>query len=170
MKKYCRHLSVGTVIIVILLCLSAYASDIHESVVFYDGLELKGELEGGQRFFLCIDMMHYNKDIKEKPSKFWGFDKDYPTYVIKKLTLTVDGKKVIIPPKAIEDIADIVLPYGVFLMQKGKDVLLHVKGGDGAGAYHATFTIKRQRVVSRVISFINTEGLDMKEMESYADH
>lgn len=133
-------------------------SSAEEKVVDYDCMKLCGYLSNGERFELVIIIEPFKNDNIKKIDHFYGFDKDKPTYVIKELSVMIDGVKQLIPKEGIEDLADIILPRGVYLMQNNNEVDLYIRGGDAAGGYTAILKLYNNKLIARVIKTINVDG------------
>jgi len=148
-----------SIILLFLFVKSALATDAEaEKVVFYNGIKLYGKLNDKSDFVVSLFMEPY-KDTKVKySSKFWGYDKPQPTNIIKELSVIIRGKKLIIPENAIKDLADIIIPEGLFLMQTSRTIVLYIEGGDAAGSYTAALKFVDGKLVSRTIEFMNSEG------------
>jgi hypothetical protein len=129
-----------------------------EQVVFYNGIRLYARTADDRALEVALFLEPYQRGKSKPVLRFWGFDKEEPSWIIGEITLRVAGKEAIIPQKAIADLADIVLPGGFYLSTKGDAILLHFSGGDGAGSYHAAFRFIDKRMISRTITFINQEG------------
>jgi hypothetical protein len=148
-----------TISIILFVPLNCFGIDTSsDKVVFYDGVALYGKLNNGTQFESTIFIESY-KDVGSKPiKKFWGFDRDKPTYSIKTIKLTIGGKDALIPDEAIIDLADVTLPRGLYIMQNKQELVLYIKGGDAASAYKAALRFRDYKLVSRTIEFLNTEG------------
>jgi hypothetical protein len=123
-----------------------------EQVVFYNGVKLYGKLNDNSNFEIALFIKPYNNKIKYN-YKFWGNNYPEPSYVIKELSVIVKGKKLIIPGDAIKDLADLIIPWGLYLMQTPRTIVLYIKGGDGESAYKAALKFVNNRLVSRTIEF-----------------
>lgn len=129
-----------------------------DKVVFYNGVTLYGKLNDGTEFESTIFIEPYKDDGSKPIEKFWGFDREKPTYSIKTIKLKIDRKDALIPNGAIVDLADVTLPRGLYLMQNKYELVLYISGGDAASAYKAALRFKDNKLVSRTIEFVNTEG------------
>ena len=127
-------------------------------VVFYDGVKLYGKLRDNSDFEVSLFLEPYKKDGSKCTSKFWGFDRDKPTYVINELSVIIGGSKTIIPKETINDLTDVILPMGLYLVQTSSATILYIRGGDGVSSYKAALKFVDNRLVSRTIEFKNPEG------------
>jgi hypothetical protein len=126
--------------------------------VFYDGMKLHAKAGDGRALEASVFLKPYEKGKSKPVPKFWGFDKEEPSWMIKEVSLRIGGSQAIIPQKAIADLADITLPGGFYIQTTKEAILLYLSGGDGAGSYDAVFRFIGKRLISRTITFINEEG------------
>jgi hypothetical protein len=140
-----------------------------EQIVLYNELTLGGKLVDGTEFKLLISIAPCSENNFPVSGKFWGVDSVKPEHIIKSLSLIINNKEILIPKNAIADLADVNLPYGVYLMQNSNAIILYLKGGDAAGAYTAALKVHGGRVVARTINFVNNEGELGQVISEYND-
>jgi hypothetical protein len=156
--KYMHVIIILTLMITVIPSVCFGGDKAIEKVVFYDGMTLYGKLNDGIKFKVSIFIEPYRDNGAKVINKFWGFDRDKPTFLIKSIRLSIGGKDVKIPAEAFKDLADIILPSGLYIMQKKEAVVLYIKGGDAAGSYKASLRFNNNKLVSRTIEFVNPEG------------
>lgn len=134
--------------------------DLVEKTVTYNGIVLSGLLNDFSKYEVSVFLKKYksNEGSKKIDHQFWGVDGELPENIIDKMSLMIGGKDVPFPSKAFDDLSNIILPTGIYLMQKDNAVVLYLKGGDGAGAYTAVFEILHNKLIRRTIQFVNSEG------------
>ena len=149
-------------VVAAVFCLVALVRDDCEAdmrkVVSYDEISLSGILNDGSRFVLSISIEPYLNEDGSSIKKFWGRDELTPGYLIDRFYFSINGNEILIPREAISDLADINIPYGVYLMQNERNVAIYLKGGDAAGAYTAKLNVVGSNLVSRVIEYMNSDG------------
>lgn len=124
-------------------------------VVNYFAVALEGEMQNGKKFEAQIRTAPY----EGAATTFWGTDGWKPRRTIDKLTVTIAGRIIEIPEAAISDLADLTLPAGFYLMDRGSgNATVTLQGGDGSAAFTAILLVEGDRVVSRTIEFVNAEG------------
>lgn len=153
--------------IFLLLLFSAYAySD--EQVSVYSYMSVGGRLADDQSFKATIDLKDFDCKAKdEKEFVYWGVDGYCPTTVVERIGFWVGGKEVPFPDKIYNDMADVSLPLGFYVMQEGGEIKLYVRGGDGVASYKAVFLISSGKVKSRLVEYMDGEGdlaTDLKEL------
>ena len=166
--KYDKYLIILSFVLIFIFNQGSIASGGEmEKVVYYNGVTLLGKLQDNSKFEVKILLENYKGDASRPALKFWGYDRWKPTYIIKEFKVVFNGKEAVIPKKNIIDLCDINLPDGFYLMQTKNAVLIHIDGGDGISAYHADLRIEGNRLVSRTIEFINSEGERDKKTTIY---
>jgi hypothetical protein len=135
-----------------------------EMVVDYSAVALEGQMQKGEKFEARIRMAPYQGGA----TTFWGTDGWKPKRTIEKLTVTIGGRAIAIPEAAISDLADITLPTGFYVMDRGSGTAaVYLRGGDGSAAFTAILLIEGDRVVSRTIEFVNAEGNRDRKTQNY---
>ncbi len=131
-----------------------------EIPVDYDSVRMTGKLRGtGASFTVYVRCVPFKQAARPISSvEYLGTDGQDPNCVVQSMSLTLNGKPVQFLAKSYADLADVTLPRGVYLTTRGNIVVLHVLGGDGAGAYKARYLIERQRLVAREIEQLNDKG------------
>lgn len=134
--------------------------NVSEKGVECDGIVFTGFFEDYSKYEFSLFLKAYNKKEVDEKIKyhFWGVDAEVPNTVIAKIGFTINNKHILFPTEAFGDLCDVILPCGVYLMQKDKVVLVYLKGGDAAGAYTAIFEFSHERLIKRTIQFVNPEG------------
>jgi hypothetical protein len=149
----------ATVLFLLLFPQTVFSQDKEVAqVVFYDGMKLYAKAGDGRTLEASVFLEPYQKGKSRSVSKFWGFDKEEPSWMIKEISLRIGGSRAIIPQISIADLADITLPGGFYIETTKKTVLLYLSGGDGAGSYDAVFRFIGKSLISRTITFTNEEG------------
>ena len=157
--KYEKYLIVLSFVLIFIFNQGSIASGGEmEKVVYYNGVTLLGKLKDNSKFEVKILLENYKDDGSKAALKFWGYDKERPTYIIKEFKAVFNGVEASIPKKEIMDLCDIILPGGFYLMQTSNAVVIYLDVGDGISSYKAALRIEGNRLVSRTIEFINREG------------
>jgi hypothetical protein len=78
--------------------------------------------------------------------------------LVSELELTLNSRSVTIPPPALSGLSDAAIPLGVYLSTQGQEVVVHLKGGDGEGAYEARLFVADGRVVRREVHTYDKDG------------
>jgi hypothetical protein len=130
-----------------------------ERAADYASVVLTGKLRdaGKTPFRLEIDCIAL-RESKGASREYLGTDGETPRCVLGTLSLALGGKEVRFPKVGVEDLGNIAIPQGVYLTSRADTVVLHVRGGDGAGAYKARFLIDGYRVTAREIERLDREG------------
>src|SRR6266404_637128 len=129
----------------------------------YESVTLVGTLRGTapRRFEItidCIPLDRANTQIHSAPgTKLLGLATDgYKTRcVVQTFAVKLNGTAINLPDKSRSDLADLVLPSGVYATSRSQYLVLHVKGGDGDTAYEVRFIIDGQRLVARELDQAN---------------
>ena len=153
-------------IIACLVIVGSYADNI-EQTSRYRSMAISGELSTGEKFSAFIELFKVKCDVYNSKKHFYGIDRPCPDTQIGKLELRISDKAVEIPKEKYQDLADISLPLGFYVMQLGKEVRLYVKGGDGIAAYTAGFHIVDGKLVARSIEEMNPSGEMEKKIIYY---
>ncbi len=133
----------------------------------YESVTLVGTLRGTEhrRFEITIDCIPLDRSSDRRThsapgAKLLGLATDgYKTRcVVDTFSLKLNGSAVNLPDKSRSDLADLVLPSGVYATSRGQYLVLHVKGGDGDTAYEARFIVDRQRLLARELDQTNKDG------------
>jgi len=127
----------------------------------YDSVQMSGKLRNsGTSFSVYLKCIPVNQATKEAAAsvKYLGTDGAVPNCVVDSMSLTLNGRPIQFPAKTYADLVDVTLPRGVYLTTRGNTVVLHVFGGDGAGAYKVRYLIERQRLAAREIEKLNEKG------------
>ena len=113
-------------------------------------LRVEGTLRSGTSYRLVLREGVYRRAPGERSDdgSRWGIDGGFPWTYITDLTLTIGSRRVLIPRKSFSDLVNITRA-GV--SEKGKSILVTVAGGDAAGSFDATFTIRGYRLVERMV-------------------
>jgi len=150
------------IVMVLFLCqFNAFSdSNTSEKVVECNGIVFTGFLNDNSKYKCSLFLKEYNEKEEENKIKkhFWGVDAARPKYVIDKIDFTINNKHILFPTEAFNDLCDVILPCGVYLMQKDNVILIHLKGGDAAGAYTAILEFSNKKLIKRTIQFVNSEG------------
>ncbi len=141
----------------------AAQSSSHELAADYSSIVLGGNLRGaGNKPFRlqmdCFASTGQQASAARRSFDYLGTDGEAPRCIISKLNLTIAGKPIRFPERGLEDIANVTIPTGVYLTTRGDTVVLHVRGGDGTGAYKVRFLIERGRITAREIETLDPEG------------
>jgi len=125
-----------------------------ETVVAYDGVKLSGRLKTDRRFELFIENVPTNSVLATSANpktRNLGFHEDPSAVniIIKDIILVIDGKNIEIPKNTYEDLWNVILPRGVYLMESGPHALIYLEGGDGESSYTARLIIEGDRVLRR---------------------
>jgi hypothetical protein len=151
----------------VLLCLLwlglAAAQTPSEILADYQSMDLAGRLrQGGPRFDLVISCVPFRLSRASRGAlrsgQFLGTDGREPQCVVETFLLKLNGTAVDIPIRSYSDLADVALPRGVYLTGERSLVVVHVQGGDGAGAYKARFMIEGHHLVSREVEQLDESG------------
>ncbi len=151
-----------SIILLLVFARSTFATAAEtEKVVFYNGVKLYGKLNDNSDFEIALFIKPFNNKIKFN-YKFWGSDYPEPRYIIKELSVIVKGQKLIIPRDAIKDLADLSLPWGLYLKQTTGAIVIYIEGGDGVSAYRAALKFVNNKLVSRTIEFGEGDSVTTK--------
>ena len=77
-------------------------------------------------------------ECHEVDAGMWGMDGGVPLFVTETFRVSIDGKPFPIPQKFYKDLTN---THAVNAREEKEKVILELKGGDGAGAYTARFTL-----------------------------
>ena len=139
----------------LLLLVATNAFSAPEQVVDYEGCELRGHLRDAARtgFVLRLRDAPYSAAAQAArgPTHWWGTDSGRPRRVTAELSLVLGGRPVVVAHRAYADLGDPIIPGGVSLSQSGRDLLLHLDGGDAAGSFRAKFVFRGGRLLRREV-------------------
>jgi hypothetical protein len=132
----------------------------------YESMTLVGTLRGTEQknfeiTINCIPLSRAHRAAHSMPpAKLLGLATDgYKTRcVVETLSLRLNGDAINLPDKSHYDLADLMLPTGVYVTSRGQSFVLHIKGGDGVTAYEARLIVEGQRLVARELDQIDQDG------------
>ena len=140
----------------------------------YFSAVLRGNLRGagGKPFRLQIECVSSKgqKSSAVNPNEYLGTDGEPPRCIISKLKLTISGNPILFPKRGVHDLANATIPTGVYLTTYADTVVLHLRGGDGSGAYKVRFIIEHGRVTAREVESLDSEGKPHIRREDLRDH
>jgi hypothetical protein len=138
--------------------LSAHAEDCPTKARVVDGktiiepcnLKVEGTLKAGTSYRLVLREAVYRRAPGERPDdgSRWGIDGGFPWTYITDFTLTVGSRRVSLPRKSFSDLVNI---SRADVSEEGSNILVTVAGGDAAGSFKATFTVRGFRLVDRMV-------------------
>lgn len=142
-----------------LMCFFSLAAYGEEQISSYSDMSIGGRLKNGQAFRARIKLENFECKPKEKQKlNYWGVDGYCPSTIVKTISLSVNDQKIDFSETAFNDLADVTLPLGFYLMQSPNEVKLYIRGGDGVAAYTAIFFISSGKLKSRVIEYMDGDG------------
>ena len=103
-------------------------------------ISIEDNLPSGKSFQLTLDVELLGMDGLEAESAtgYWGHSGKLPKTHIKRLQLSLDGKKVYIPRKVISDMGNV---FHASMKENEHAVVMLIKGGSGPDAFYATYVI-----------------------------
>ena len=133
----------------------------------YSDIELKGKLYDGQPFLLTIGTER--NDIEDPRASYVGYDGQATVRILKKFSLVVSGKEMVLPKRAYHDLVDahVFANGSPYLMQNGNTIVLHLSGSDGVASYEAEFHFQNGKLVRRIIEDMNSKGELVKTSTNY---
>lgn len=137
-----------------------------DKVVDYTGVELSGKLSKNRSFQISV-----KEEITpgKVSSKVWGWNDGSLNTQITEFYFEIDNDKISISSKAYDDLLNVSLPRGLYLMEKGEDILIYLLGGDGESAYKARLVVRGKHVIRREIiggnvdDWVNAKILEFKK-------
>jgi hypothetical protein len=109
-----------------------------------------GKLPSGLNYSLVIKESPYQRTPKSEPDdgSMWGIDGGYPTFIVQKFSLKLNGRDILIPRKFWADICNL---SKASINEEKKCVVITIKGGDAAGSFIAKYKIKGDNLVERLV-------------------
>jgi len=109
-----------------------------------------GELPSGVEYSVEIKEVQYEKKSNELPDdgSMWGIDGGFCRYVVTIFNVKINNKPAYIYRKYYSDICDLT---SVKVTEEKGQIILIVSGGDGAGAFTAKYTFKRNKLTQRMV-------------------
>lgn len=154
------------VVISYFLVFCSNAGDVEQTSRYYS-MSIDGELSKGAKFSAAIQLDKVICKNYRSKKHLYGIDRPCPDTLIRKLEVKINNKVVDIPGAVFQDLADVSLPIGFYMMQLGEEVRLYVKGGDGIAAYTAGFYIVDGKLVARSIEELNQSGEMEKKISKF---
>lgn len=114
-------------------------------------LKESGKLPSGIKYSLAIKEVPFQRTSKTQPDdgSMWGIDGGYPTFVVQKISLKLNGREADLPRKFWADISEI--SSAKIKEDTKKNIVLTIQGGDAAGSYVATFKFRKGVLVERLV-------------------
>jgi hypothetical protein len=124
-----------------------------EQVVDYDSSEITGHLRDTDQtsFTVRIHDAPFTTKLAAGIKSWWGVDGGTPRRVTVELAFRIGRAEVTIPRHAYSDLGDPIIPNGISVMQRRKDIYLYLRGGDAAGSYTAKFFIRDGKLTRREV-------------------
>jgi hypothetical protein len=141
-------------------CFAADSDSVAETAVNYSAITLIGSIRKSKDSFeVVVRCVPFNTNsVGGGKTRFLGTDGEQPT-CIAQISIKLNGMPMILPRDRYSDLANIDLPRGVYVTIRGKSVVLHVNGGDAAGAYKVRFFFDaKRRVSAREVEQVNEDG------------
>ncbi len=97
---------------------------------------------------------------------YWGGGGLTPSWVVERLEFAINGKPVLIPKRAFDDLAEISIPFGIGIENEGSQWKLRFMGGDGESVYDVSFMIVDGKLIKRELKdrFAKTPDGMIKEI------
>jgi hypothetical protein len=159
-RKKNRYKALLLIVLILLLSPDAHSGqEVNEKIVSYNGLVLSGTLNDLSKFNISIFLKQYKQQLGfNTKGHFWGTDGNTPKTVVQNIVVTINKRNVKFPARSYSDLANVILPNGLYVMQASNIILIYLKGGDGAGAYTVVYEIASEQLTKRTIQFVNAEG------------
>ena len=136
-------------ILMVVAALAAVASSSPNTPFRFDR---NGRFPSGLTYSVSLRLTPFARSplSEEDDGSMWGIDGGFPHYVVKKLSVSFGATEVVIHKKFLTDICDISSAW-VRASTRGQsnELVLHVKGGDGAGAYEGEYRFIDCRLTRR---------------------
>jgi len=154
-------------LIVTAFLLALTNSTFADKVSTYSGIILKGNLSDGQPFTLSINTT--KKVITDPHASYIGYDGQGTVNIITNFQFVVNGKDMIVPSKAYNDLIDIHVhsKKSPYVMQDGKNIVIHLSGSDGGASFKAEYHFMGGNLAQRVIEDMNVNGELVKTSTNY---
>ena len=125
----------------------------------YTGMQLEAQTSHGDQVVVSVTINQVSEAAVPKVNKIWGTGRNVPVdTVIKWLEITVNNKAVTIPDQVIADLANLTIPKGAYIREKGSEIHVQLRGGDGKSGYTAYFFISDGKLTDRRISYFDHKG------------
>lgn len=125
----------------------------------YTGMQLEAQTSHGDSIAVFVKTKKVSESDSSKADKVWGTGRNAPAdTVIEALKVTINNKAVVIPSKAYIDLSNLTIPKGFYAKEKGSEIQLQLRGGDGKNGYTAYFIIVDGKLTQRKIAYFDHKG------------
>ena len=148
--------------LVVFFCALWQLQAVHAKEVLpeYGAVELQGKFEkNSQSFSLRLRCEAVAVAPHRNPSPaVYGTDDGSLRCLTTSLVLRLNGRDARLPTEFFRDLGNVSIPNGVRLSLRDSYLVIHIKGGDGAGSYKARIFVDRLSAVFREIDEVNESG------------
>jgi hypothetical protein len=141
-----------------------YASTVNAEIKFtresWGTSRNHGAIDEKKYDFRVISVPFSELDKERKALKDWrGIDSyDPPRFAVSNITFQIENTLIKFPVAAFHDLGIPGGPYGMKVEKNGMQILLNLKGGDGAGSYTSIFIIENAKLIERQIKEFTPDG------------